>query len=75
MARVNPVEEKIFTENFSLPMKWLEVMAHPSVKDKAKLLMDLKYEMTIDDVLDLEEYQQYENWMNYEQYQRDSVRK
>ena len=56
-------------------MKWLEVMAHPSVKDKAKLLIDLKYEMTIDDVLDLEEYQQYENWMNYEQYQRDSVRK
>ena len=56
-------------------MKWLEVMAHPSVKDKAKLLMELKYKMTIDDVLDLEEYQQYENWMNYEQYQIDSVRK
>lgn len=32
--------------------------------------MKLKYEMTIDDVHDLLEYQEYEKWINYEEYKR-----
>ena len=53
-----------------MPMEWLQVLAHPSTKDKATLLKQLKYEMTIRDVHDLMEYQAYENWQNFEEYQK-----
>lgn len=53
-----------------MPMEWLHALAHPSTKDKPSLLMKLKYEMTIDDVHDLLEYQEYEKWVNYEEYKR-----
>lgn len=49
-----------------MPFEWLQVLAHPTTKDKASLLYRLKNEMTIRDVHDLIEYQQYENWMNHE---------
>lgn len=55
-----------------MPLEWLEVMNHPSVKDKASLLMKLKYEMTIEDVHDLKEYQEYENWLSHEEYLRQN---
>lgn len=51
-----------------MPSEWLQVLAHPTTKDKAGLLLRLQHEMTIDEVLDLIEYQQYENWMSYEEY-------
>lgn len=60
------------SKDFSMPLEWLEVMNHPSVKDKASLLMKLKYEMTIEDVRDLKEYQEYENWLSHEEYLRQN---
>jgi hypothetical protein len=57
-----------------MPIEWLNVMAHPSTKDKPSLLLKLKYEMTIADVHDLIEYQNYEDFISYEQYQREKAR-
>lgn len=37
--------------------------------------MALKYDMTIADVHDLIEYQQYENWQSFEEHQRNSMQK
>ena len=54
-----------------MPIEWLNVMAHPTTKDKSTLLLKLKYEMTISDVHDLIEYQNYEDFMAYEQYLRE----
>ena len=54
-----------------MPIEWLNVMAHPTTKDKPSLLLKLKYEMTISDVHDLIEYQNYEDFMAYEQYLRE----
>lgn len=51
-----------------MPLEWLQVLAHPTTQDKASLLIKLKKEMTVDDVYDLIEYQDYESWMNHEQY-------
>lgn len=53
-----------------MPIPWLHVLAHPTTKDKASLLLKLKYEMTVADVHDLLEYQSYENWVNYEEYMK-----
>ena len=60
------MEEERFRKDFSLPFEWLQVLAHPSTKDKASLLYKLNHEMTISDVYDLMEYQHYENWMAHE---------
>lgn len=49
-----------------MPFEWLQVLAHPTTKDKASLLSRLKNDMTVRDVHDLIEYQHYENWMNHE---------
>lgn len=57
-----------------MPIEWLNVMAHPSTKDKPSLLLKLKYEMTISDVHDLIEYQNYEDFISYEQYQREKAK-
>ncbi len=57
-----------------MPIEWLNVMAHPSTKDKPSLLLKLKYEMTIADVHDLIEYQNYEDFISYEQYQREKAK-
>ena len=54
-----------------MPIEWLNVMAHPTTKDKSALLLRLKYEMTVSDVHDLIEYQNYEDFMAYEKYQRE----
>ncbi len=51
-----------------MPFEWLQVLAHNSTKDKARLLQMLKYEMTVADVHDLMEYQEYENWQMHEEY-------
>lgn len=53
-----------------MPKQWINVLSHPSTKDKAALLERLKYSMTIADVHDLAEYQEYENWMNFEEYKK-----
>lgn len=58
-----------------MPMEWLQVLAHPSTKDKAGLLYRLKYDMTIADVYDLLEYQNYENWITFEYNQKNSMQK
>ena len=58
-----------------MPLEWLQVLAHPTTKDKASLLKSLKYEMTIADVHDLIEYHQYENWQNFEEQQRANMQK
>ena len=50
-----------------MPFEWLRVLAHHTTKDKAALLMRLKYEMTVSDVHDLMEYQDYENLINFEE--------
>ena len=57
-----------------MPIEWLNVLAHPSTKDKPSLLLKLKYEMTIADVHDLIEYQNYEDFISYEQYQREKAK-
>ena len=57
-----------------MPIEWLNVMAHPSTKDKPSLLLKLKYEMTVADVHDLIEYQNYEDFISYEQYQREKAK-
>ena len=51
-----------------MPMEWIPILDHPSTKDKATLLMKLKYEMTIEDVHDLSEYQSWMSWQNHEEY-------
>lgn len=58
-----------------MPLEWLQVLAHHTTKDKPSLLMALKYDMTIADVHDLIEYQQYENWQSFEEHQRNSMQK
>lgn len=58
-----------------MPIQWLQVMAHPTTKDKPSLLLKLKYEMTISDVYDLMEYQAYENWISFEEHQRNNMKK
>ena len=57
-----------------MPIEWLNVMAHPTTKDKPSLLLKLKYEMTVSDVHDLIEYQNYEDFISYEQYQREKAK-
>lgn len=57
-----------------MPIEWLNVMAHPTTKDKPSLLLKLKYEMTVADVHDLIEYQNYEDFISYEQYQREKAK-
>lgn len=54
-----------------MPIEWLNVLAHPTTKDKSALLMKLKYEMTVSDVHDLIEYHNYEDFMAHEQYLRE----
>ena len=51
-----------------MPFEWLQVLAHPTTKDKAGLLYKLKYELTVADVHDLIEYHAYENWVSHEDY-------
>ena len=53
--------------DFSMPFEWLQVLAHPTTKDKSSLMMALKYDMTVRDVHDLIEYQHYEDWMSNEE--------
>ena len=57
-----------------MPIEWLNVMAHPTTKDKPSLLLKLKYEMTVADVHDLIEYQNYEDFISYEQYQKEKAK-
>ena len=71
-TRVNSIEENKIERDFSMPMEWLHVLTHSTTKDKPSLLLKLKYEMTIADVHDLIEYQQYENWVNYEDYLKNN---
>ena len=54
-----------------MPFEWIPILNHFTVKDKASLLMQLKYTMTIEDAHDLVEYQQYENFLNHEEYLRN----
>ena len=58
-----------------MPIQWLQVLAHPTTKDKPSLLQKLKYEMTVSDVHDLMEYQAYENWISYEEYMKSKMQK
>ncbi len=58
-----------------MPIEWLHVLAHPSSKDKPSLLLKLKYDMTISDVHDLMEYQEYESWVNFEEHKRNNLKK
>ena len=58
-----------------MPMEWLQVLAHHTTKDKARLLNKLKYDMTIGDVHDLLEYHQYENWLNFEEQRKSQMQK
>ena len=55
-----------------MPIEWVSILSHPSVKDKAGLLYKLKNEYTIEDVHDLAEYQSYENWMAFEDHLRNN---
>lgn len=70
VTRVNKREYDRLENNLSLPVEWMEVLCHPKTKDKPSLLLKLKYEMTVDDVLDLKEYYEYENLISYEDYLR-----
>lgn len=54
-----------------MPLEWLRVLNHPITKDKSAMLLRLKYEMTIEDVHDLLEYQEYENWLSFEKYKEE----
>lgn len=56
-----------------MPFEWLQVLAHHTTKDKASLLLSLKNDMTISDVHDLIEYQNYENWQGFEEYQKNNM--
>lgn len=58
-----------------MPLEWLQVLAHPTTKDKAALLLALKNTMTVADVHDLIEYHQYENWQNFEEQQKANMQK
>jgi len=58
-----------------MPMEWLQVVAHHTTKDKASLLQQLKYEMTVADVHDLMEYQAYENMLNFEEQKKANMQK
>lgn len=58
-----------------MPLEWLQVLAHHTTKDKPSLLLALKNVMTVADVHDLIEYQQYENWQNFEEQQRANMQK
>lgn len=58
-----------------MPLEWLQVLAHPTTKDKAALLLALKNTMTVADVYDLIEYHQYENWQNFEEQQKANMQK
>lgn len=57
-----------------MPLQWMQVLAHPTVKDKAEMIRKLKYEYTIDDFYDLVEYLNWENWQNFEEYEKEKER-
>lgn len=44
-----------------MPMQWINILSHPSVTEKASMLIKLKYEMTVDDVYDMLEYLEFED--------------
>lgn len=56
-----------------MPIEWLQVLAHPTTKDKAGLLQKLNYEFTISDVHDLMEYHAYENYQSFEEYKKATM--
>lgn len=45
-------------------MEWLDILAHPSVTEKASTFLRLKYEMTVEDVYDFREYLEFENYLD-----------
>ena len=53
-----------------MPLEWIPILDHPTTKDKASMLMKLKYELTIEDVHDIAEYQSWCDWQNHEEYLR-----
>lgn len=57
-----------------MPWEWFQVLSHYTTKDKAALLLRLKNDMTITDVHDLIEYQNYESWQNHEEEQKNSMK-
>jgi hypothetical protein len=57
-----------------MPLQWMEVLGHPTVKDKVRMLEKLKYEYTVNDVYDLIEYLNWENWQNFEEYEKEKER-
>lgn len=54
-----------------MPLAWVQVLGHPCTKDKPSLLHALEYEMSVEDVYNLIEYYEYENWRSFEEYKRN----
>ena len=49
-----------------MPIEWLYILSHEKIHNKSQTLLSLKYDMTIDDMYDLQEYLSYEDWKSEE---------
>lgn len=49
-----------------MPIEWLYILSHEKIPNKSQTLLSLKYDMTIDDMYDLQEYLSYEDWKSEE---------
>lgn len=58
-----------------MPMEWLYILSHEKIANKSQTLLSLKYDMTIDDMYDLQEYLAYEDWMQEERRLIEEARK
>lgn len=56
-------------------MEWLYILSHEKIANKSQTLLSLKYDMTIDDMYDLQEYLAYEDWMQEERRLIEEARK
>ena len=56
-------------------MEWLYILSHEKIANKSQTLLSLKYDMTIDDMYDLQEHLAYEDWMQEERRLIEEARK
>ena len=56
-------------------MEWLYILSHEKIANKSQTLLSLKYDMTIDDMYDLQEFLAYEDWMQEERRLIEEARK
>lgn len=55
-------------------MEWIPILTHEKVTDKVGTLLKLKYEMTYEDLEDIKEYLEIEDYIANEKYKEELKR-